>query len=716
MSKKGFTPKAILYGVLFFLVGACNLTQIKNHTPESNATESLSVSEVDTIQSVSIEDSDTTESITSPVQQRRQIVEIGTGKFISSPSQTDNKYQTNHEGDITLNFQSTDINEFVKVVLGDLLNKNFIIDPKVRGKVTIETGRPLSKTELLPLLDKILAINNAAIIDTGDVYKIIPRGQAIQGNLSPADSAIVNNRPGYSVRIIPLEFIAAQEMQKILEPFINQEGEVRVDKQRNMLILAGTTAELKTLQDTIDIFDVDWLRGMSVGLYPLEHVAPDALKVELDAILGSVAAGAENSAEGELLGGILRIVPIERLNSLLLISSTVSALREAELWVYRLDRPGEGIGQQLYVYDVQNAKATELADILGHIFGGGSFSSGASAALAPGTSPVELSGNDPVDNNAGSSSNSSQSVGNSDVSLASGDPVKIIADDTRNALIILATSKDYKMIAAAIRKLDIVPLQVLIEASILEVTLTDDLNYGVEWFFKNKLNNTNSGQGQLDLGDTGLSALSPGFSYSIINNASNVRIALNALQSESEINVLSSPSLMVLDNQTASINVGDEIPVPSRQSISNVNPSAPSVNEIQFRNTGITLTVTPRVNSSGLVTMDIKQEVSNAVPTTSSSIDAPTIQQRQIESTVAINSGQTIVLGGLILDSNTDNQSGIPLLSKIPFIGKLFSQTNNSFRRTELIVLITPRVVRNNNDARKITDEFRRKLRGLPSS
>ena len=270
------------------------------------------------------------------------------------------------------------------------------------------------------------------------------------------------------------------------------------------------------------------------------------------------------------------------------------------------------------------------------------------------------------------------------------------------------------MVVAAIRKLDVVPLQVLIEASILEVTLNDDLNYGVEWFFKNRLDSSYTGQGQLDLGDAGIAALAPGFSYTIISSAANIRIALNALEEVSEVNVLSAPSLMVLANHTATINVGDEIPIPTRQSISNIDPAAPTVNEIQFRNTGVTLEVTPRVNNSGLVTMEIKQEVSQAIDTTTSNIDAPTIQQRQISTTVAINSGETIVLGGLIQDIQSNSDSGIPFLYKLPLIGKLFGQTSDSARRTELIILLTPRVVRNNNDARQITDEFRRKLRSLP--
>ncbi len=332
--------------------------------------------------------------------------------------------------------------------------------------------------------------------------------------------------------------------------------------------------------------------------------------------------------------------------------------------------------------------------------------------MAPGLTPVEISENGVKQPALPSSTIPIQDTG---LVLPNASSIEIIADDVRNALVVLSTPRDYKMVAETIKKLDVAPLQVVIEASILEISLRDDLSYGVEWFFNNTIDGSErkSGRSTLDLGSTGINALSPGFSFTVVDAADQVRLALNALQNESEVNVLSSPSLMVLDKETAMINVGDEIPVPSRQSISNLDPSAPTVNEIQFRQTGITLTVTPRVNSGGLVTMEIKQEVSTAVSTTSSDIDAPTIQQRQVESVVAINSGDTIVLGGLIQNTQTDNEGGIPVLHKIPLIGKLFGQTSSENRRTEILVLITPRVIGDRDDAREITDEFRRRLRGL---
>lgn len=640
-------------------------------------------------------------------QPRQRIVEIGERplQHADMTHARASDHIVDADGEITLNFQDTDIREFIHALLGDLLNLNYLIDPQVAGIVTIHTTSPVKKADLFPLIEDILAINGASLVETDNLYQVVPRSRAIRGNLAPATRT---GRAGYSVRIAPLEYIAASEMQKILEPFVTDGAEVRADANRNMLILSGTTRELDTLQETISIFDVDWLRGMSFGLYPLEHTTARSLKAEIEAVLLAM----QSDEHGSPLHGLIRIVPLERLNSLLLIGATPAALREAELWLYRLDKPGETLDRSLHVYRLKNAKAIDLADILSQAFSSSRDHRSDRSMLAPGLEPIDISTpgvEDFPEERRRSTHLQRSELG---VSWPSGEAVEIIADDVRNALVILATPRDYKMVKAAVEQLDVIPLQVLIEASIIEVTLTDDLNYGVEWFFKNAIG-SRQGQGLLDLGAAGIGPLAPAFSYTVTNQLGDVRFVINTLAEKTDVNVLSSPSLMVLDNQTAHINVGDEIPVPSRQSVSVIDPDAPVVNEIQFRRTGVTLDVTPRVNQSGLVTLEIRQEVSNAVVTTSSNIDAPTIQQRAIESRVAVHDGDTIVLGGLIRDSHFQDSRGIPILHTIPIIGNLFGARGREYTRTELLVLLTPRVVRDGAESRAITDEFRRKLRGI---
>jgi len=664
-----------------------------------------------------------------PIDTREEIVERSSGGFIGAARTRGTGDST--PGDINLRFDAVDVREFARAVLGDILGVNYLIDPAVSGTVTIQTTRPLRDEELLPLFEQILAANGAALVRDGALYQVVPRETALR------QADFVTSRDatgGVRTQVIPLRFIAASEMQRILESVVADPSTLRIDPARNLIIVSGTAAEVQTVQDTIGIFDVDWLRGMSLGLFPLDNVDPVTLEAELTGVLNATAGREGNG----LLGGIVRLVPLERLTSLLVVSSTPAGLREVEVWIRRLDQPGESAGQRLYVYPVQNAKAAELAEILGSIFQSrasaraadstarargaptlGGFPGTSIGTVAPGSTPVQIGPRPssptpaaPIAAGASAAATRAANESADGLALVDGGLLEIIADDVRNALVILATPEQYRMVEAAVRKLDVVPLQVLIEAKILEVALRDDLSYGVEWFFHN--NDINGGEGRsrgtLDLGSAGITGLAPGFAYTIIDTADRVRFALNLLATESDVNILSSPSLMVLDNQTATINVGDEIPVPARQSISNLDPISPTVNEITFRQTGITLSVTPRVSSSGLVTMDIRQEVATAAATTTSNIDAPTIQNRAIESVVAINSGETIVLGGLMQTQQTKNESGVPGLRRIPGIGKLFGSTSNEDSRTELLVLITPRVVRNRDDVRSITDEFRQKL------
>ncbi len=696
----------VRHGLLWlFFVLAASITACSQYSAKHSETATARPTPASDISSIAMlpsADSEVQQSGNHSVMQaRQQILELGTGIYVEPPPV--GAGTTPSEGEIHLNFDNVDLVEFVSAVLGGLLNEAYVIDEKVGGKVTLHTERGLTKDGVFNVLNEILAMNDARIVKADGMYKVLPStlaARAVTPTLRTEDSA-------YSIRVIPLEFLAASEMQKILEPFLGDPSDLRIDTRRNLIIVGGTPNQLSAITDTIAMFDVDWLRGVSVGLYPLRFVDAASLTEELDAIMSAM----QGDESAKAFDGLARVVPVERLNSVILIGKTARALRELELWLHRLDTPGESTAQNLFVYEVQNAKAVELAQILHQIFDGrGPQTDGGPSALAPGLRPVEIGGSD-RNVNANALGDFAQGTG-----IDTFGEVQIIADDRRNSLVILAAEQDYRMVESAIKKLDVVPLQVLIQASILEVTLRDDLSYGVEWFFKNGLQGGSSGKagiGRLDLGSTGISALSPSFSYTVIDNVDQVRIALNALANESEVNILSSPSLMVLDNETATINVGDEIPVPTRQAVSTIDPDAPTVNEIQFRKTGVALTVTPRVNNSGLVTMEIDQEVSSATATTSSELDAPTIQNRGISSTVAVNTGETIVLGGLIQDTQSESESGIPLLRDIPMLGKLFSQTASENLRTELLVMITPKVVRRAQDARQVTEELRRELKGL---
>jgi general secretion pathway protein D len=293
-----------------------------------------------------------------------------------------------------------------------------------------------------------------------------------------------------------------------------------------------------------------------------------------------------------------------------------------------------------------------------------------------------------------------------------------VADPPNNALIITAKAQEYKEIEAVIKELDVLPLQVLIDATIAEVELTDDLKYGIKWYFQQGSMAESLGKPLADYAEKAAIAGASATGFSYVLAGKDLRILLTAEAVKGKVNMLSSPSVMVLNNQEASMRVGDQVPILTG-SVSNTINTNNVVQAIQYRDTGVLLNVRPRVNSGGLVNMDIIQTVSNVKPkpTTGSDstteINSPTIAQRQIKSTVAVQDGDTLVLGGLIRENTANTKTGIPLLYELPIIGDLFGSTNMASTRSELVVLLTPRIVDSQVKGREISNEFRRKLTGL---
>ena len=630
-----------------------------------------------------------------------EFIELGTGKFAEVKEH--DKSVTAVSGPATLNFDNTPIADAAKVVLGDLLGKNYVIDPQVQGTVTLNTVEPIAQENWLPTLELLLRMNDAAVVLQQDIYRVIPRSHVDQELRIPqiGDSG-VPLPAGNTIRIVPIKHIAASEMAGILEPFAPAGNIVRVDTERNWLLLMGDTMELDSLVETIRIFDVDWLKGLSFGLFTPDFVQAGVLAEELSGIFGG-------NSEGPL-AGLVRIKVIKRMNALLVVSPRPEYLKKVEKWIKRLDVDQGTEEQGLFVYHVQHGKASDLANVLAQVFDGPEFGGGVGAAeLAPGLEPVEISSEAdgsrlPLPDFAENSPASATGI-----SIGKNNSLRVIPDSINNVLLIRATSRQYRQVMEALRKIDIAPLQVLIEATIAEVSLTGEFSLGLEWFLKTGLSGDRTGDAQLDLGASGLSAAT-GFSY-VIRSSGDIRFVLNALASDSRLNIISSPSLMVLNHQEASIQVGDQVPITTQQQQATATDSN-IINNIEFRDTGILLNVRPRVNANGLVVMEIEQEVSDVAPNSGNSL-TPTIQQRKINSTVAVQSGETVVLGGLIRENKSESESGVPGLSKVPVLGFLFGATNDTSRRTELVILITPRAVRDPSVSREITEEFRERMKSL---
>jgi general secretion pathway protein D len=587
------------------------------------------------------------------------------------------------EGDITLNFVAADIRDVAKAVLGDYLKLNYEIAPSVQGSITVQTSRPLKRSQVLPLLEQALRLNGMVLVNTAGMYKVMPVADA-QGASGPLTTREAKSA-GYGIEIAPVRYISAAEMQKLLGPLVPSQAVIHVDNARNALLVEGTQPEREAIIENIALFDVDWLSGMSYGLYTPNYIDAAELARELTDVLGG---------EKSPIGNVVKLVPISRLNTVLAISPQPRYLEQLKAWVKRLDRPGEGSDRRVFVYQVQNGRAADLAATLTKLMGG---SSPASASQSSGPFADSRSGKQ------GATSTNAAPVIMPDTGRSG---VAITADETNNSLLVLASPQEYSGIEASLRKLDAPPLQVFLEAAIAEVTLTDNLQFGVQYSY------LSGGQHSVTQSDNKTGAIAsvfPGFSY-MFTRGTDIKAVLNTLADLTRVEVTSSPQILVLNNQTATLQVGDRVPIATEQAVGVTTSNPAIVNSIQYQDTGVILKVTPRVNHGGLVMMDIAQEVSEVSNTTSSSIDSPTIQQRKINSSVAVQDGQTVALGGLIKDRHTKGSSGIPFLNKIPGLSVLFGDTTNNRTRTELIVLITPHVIENLNQARMVTDELRRKL------
>jgi general secretion pathway protein D len=682
-------------------------------------------------------------AVESPVE-KRQIggVYRGTDTFVRRGAPPAAAVVRTPAGEVTLNFVDADLREVVKAILGDTLGANYVMDPQVQGTVTLQTSQPVPGSSLVSVLESILAVNNAVLVQSDGIYKIVPSDQGIRGSggvrsaLPPATQA-----PGAQVMAVPLKHISAAEVEKILAPFAPPGGVLRVDPRRNLVMIGGSRSDVASMLGVIETFDVDWLAGMSFGLFPVHSTSAKTIVEELEKVFGDQTEGP--------LAGVVRFVPIERLNAVLAISPRSQYIDRAQTWIGRLD-VGEGETPRLYVYYCENSRAEDLAAVLGQVFGQQPAAGQVRpvAQVAPGLEGVTLQGRQsgPAEGGGpslGTSRGPSPNLpqmggaaaqgggggpipgGGEGVQIGTGtEAVKIIADKVKNALVIQAKPSDYRTVESALRKLDIVPMQVLIEATIFEVTLNDTLRYGVEWFFKfggsSKVAFTTGGApaGVIPVEPVPAVANSffPGFSYVVSPTQDSVRAVINALDQVSDVNVISSPQVFVLDNQTATLVVGDQVPIVTRSAVSVISADAPTVNSIEYRDTGVILEVTPRVNAGGLVTMEISQEVSNvsaATQNTQSQQDSPTINQRKVESTVSVQGGETVALGGLITDTRQNTSQGLPFLSRLPLIGWLFGTKTEDADRTELLVLITPRVVGNTEQARQVTQELRSRLRTI---
>jgi general secretion pathway protein D len=668
----------------------------------------------------------------------------GTGRFVGEqPARARPLAGARDDDAVTLNLVNVPAPQAAKTVLGDMLGIKYTVDPGIEGKITIQTPNPVSRSAALDLFQASLRANNAALVKSNGQYRIVSADQAAVGAAikvsAPAD---IEEKLGSRVQVVQLKYVAASEIRRILEPISPRNSILRTDDARHTITLSGSEEEIAGMLDAISIFDVDVMKGMSFAIVPVKTSQPAAIADELKNVFASERDGP--------MTGMVRFLPNKRLGAILIISPQARYLARAEAWARKLDEHAAGSEKQFFTYEVQNRPAQELVEALqamfaselgagrsgrnvapryqearlqssGQPFAGsaGGFGSpggiGASggfaqtqggqfgAGLGSGASRApQQSAFTSATDTAGSTPGGSASAAGEDGSEMP--RIKIVADDSKNAILMEATLTDYRRIMKVIATLDVVPNQVLIDATIAEVTLNDDLKFGVRWALQGKL----ASYSFTDAAAGAVSSVFPGFSYAI--KAANLATSLNALNAITEVNVVSSPSLAVAANKTAMLQVGDQVPITTQSAVGTLVTGAPVVNSVSYKDTGVILSITPRINKSGRVLLDIEQEVSSVVPTTSSGIDSPTIRQRRVRTTVMLNDGEGLALGGMMQTNKSVTKTQIPIVGDIPVLGNAFKQKDNQVSKTELIIIITPHVIRNLDEARAVTDEFRREL------
>lgn len=670
-----------------------------------------------------------------------------------------------------LNFESTPVATVAKVVLGDILHVGYTIDPRVQGTVSLVSVRPVPKSDMVFVLENALRLSGVVLVQDTAGYRLTPLGDAVGGGR--VDAAAANPEAGFGVSVVPLQYVSAQTLLKLTDSFATRAGSVRADTARNLLLIQGTGAERRTAVDTVLSFDVDWMRGQSVGIFPISSGSPAPVIAELEKIV--------DSGENGLSQNVIKFMPIQRLNAVLVVTKKPEMLHTAATWIKRLDR-NDTARTTVHVYRVKYGDARQMARVLTDMFLGGSSGNlldSADSQLAPGSgtsSTSSVADRLSLNNNNGSNSSmggfasrgtsgtggtgqglgqgfgaggqsnnpNNQGQGNNaaldsgrGASGGNGQPVmqdvRITPDVVNNNLLIYADQANYRIIEATLVQIDEPQLQVAIDATIAEVTLNNTLSYGVQTYLTSRSLGLKPNMGSFTGtqattapatttdATTGVATVAgsvtnafinrafPGFNF-LVGSETQPSLILDALHAVTSVKVLSNPSLVVINNQVATLQVGDVVPV-STGSATVLTTSNTVVNTIDYRNTGIILRVSPRVSVNGTVRLDIEQEISN-VPTNSANSLTPTVSERRVKSQIAVANGQTVLLAGLISEQQSGNRNALPVLDQIPGLGDAFGHQSNATQRTELIIFIRPQIIRNGSDAQTVAEELRSKLRG----
>lgn len=576
-----------------------------------------------------------------------------------------------------LSFVNAPIVDTVRAVVEEALGETVMVTAGVSGNITLTSGQPASVRSALMALETVLAESGYALLQREGGFLLTTLDSA-----SP-ELSVRNAQIGLGGRVVPVTYTDPSAILNLIDPFLSARVQALPDDDAGVLVIAGPAHEVSAAEEAVRTFDRPFLTDRVFGMFSLDFVNAEAAKSEVDAVLGGM--GISTNA--------VRTIALPRPNLLFVATRDQSQFDRVRQLVERFDTPSGGDERRLRYYTARNAPAVTLASQITAAFAGGQAGDGGV-----------------FQGNAGAGA---RNPADAEAASETEGRLAIIPDQLNNALIIRATDQEYREILDLLQRMDVMPPQVLIEATIAEVRLVDGLNFGVRWFFE-----TQSGDGISNISftdDTNGTAnpVFPGFNYAF--SGTDLNATLSALNSITDVTVLSAPSIMVQNNQTANLQVGDEVPIVTQQASSVADANAPIVSSIELRETGVILEVTPRINASGVVVLEVNQEVSSVRPTTTSGIDSPTIQKLQFTSTVAVRSENTIALGGLIRESHSDNEAGIPFLSQIPGLGNVFKDRSIASERSELVIFLTPRIIETDEDVANALTHVRRELDALES-
>ena len=596
--------------------------------------------------------------------------------------------------EISLSFDHMDIVPVLDEILGEILQLNYVIDPAIRGSISLRVKGSYSKKEFIELLNNILELNGLALTKSRhDLYKVVRKANSGRATGTVKGKVKRAVQPGDQITILQLKYLSAAQAVNAVRNFVSASAVILPETTTNSIILSDTIENQRKVAKLLSLLDIPPFKGIDWKIFPLEASDAKDVAADLEKIFKTPGL---YSRPGLDQGGFF-ILPLESINSVLVATRWPGLLDVAEQWIKELDHSATQIGSQVHIYFVQNGNSKEIVDVLKQLYGGtsGKTKSGKSRVLVKRRKQAEVPENELMGE------------------------VEFIADEVNNAVIIKASNRDYQTVLKILKSIDIVPRQVLIEVLIAEIGLNKDTEYGIEWYIKQRGINIGGKDYQGDMAltngktlpvDTPLGTGIPGFTYGLFKNSGDLRMLLHAISSFTDINILSSPTILSVDNQESYIEVGDDVPT-----LTNTQTTSGGVTtqSIQYRNAGIILKVKPYINERGLVRLEVTQEVSSVTKESTEGITSPRFKTRKASTTLIAEDGQTIVIGGLMQTQTTKTRTGVPILKDLPILGYIFGQRTFTHQKTELLIAITPHVIHNREQADAITREFQDKVKEL---